>query len=235
MSCCSSSACGCRHARCATICPSPWTADEADPQGPTLAYLCAQPCPGDCRLRLLRGGHGDLSSPLCLCVIEHASRRLLHINVTAPPTAAWTLQQLREAIPVDHGYRFLIHDHDSIFSPALGRSIRNLGLRALKTPPRVPRANAICERVIGTLRCECLDFVIPLTENHLRRLLHEWVRHYNEGRPHMSLGPGIPRPPASLPASLHEHRHRFPEYLRVVACPALSGLHHEYRLEAKAV
>jgi transposase InsO family protein len=94
-------------------------------------------------------------------VIEHASRRLLHINVTAHPTAEWTLQQLREAIPSDHDYRFLTHDRDSIFSKQLDQRMRNLGLRMLKTPPRVPRANAICERVLGTLRRECLDFLIP--------------------------------------------------------------------------
>jgi transposase InsO family protein len=167
-------------------------------------------------------------------VIEHATRRLLHVNVTAHPTASWTLQQLREAIPSDHDYRFLIHDRDAIFSRALDQSIRNLRLRVLKTPPRVPQANAICERVLGTLRRECLDFMIPLTENHLRRLLHEWVRHYNAGRPHMSLGPGIPQPPAALSVARHIHRHRLPEHLRVVRRPILGGLHHEYRLDAKA-
>jgi putative transposase len=91
-----------------------------------------------------------------------------------------------------------------------------------------------CERVLGTLRRKCLDFMIPLTENHLRRLLHEWVHHYNTGRPHMSLGPGIPQPPASLPASLHVHRHQFQEHLRVAVRPVLGSLHHEYCLEEKA-
>ena len=104
----------------------------------------------------------------------------------------------------------------------------------LKTPPRTPQANAICERVLGTLRRECLDFMIPLTENHLRRLLHEWVRHYNEGRPHMSLGPSIPQPSASLPVPLQLHRHGLPDHLRVVKQPILSGLHHEYRLVEQA-
>jgi transposase InsO family protein len=167
-------------------------------------------------------------------VIEHTSRRLIHINVTAHPTAQLTLQQLREAIPSDHSYRFLIHDRDSIFSQHLDRSIRHLGLRVLKTPPRVPQANAICERVLGTLRRECLDFMIPLTEKHLRRLLHEWVRHYNTGRPHMSLGPGIPRTPPVLPVPSQGHRHRLPEHLRVVRLPILGGLHNEYRFEEKA-
>jgi transposase InsO family protein len=159
-------------------------------------------------------------------IIEHESRRLLHVNVTAHPTAEWTLQQLREAIPSDHTYRFLIHDRDTIFSSALDQTIRNLGLRVLQTPPQSPQANAICERVLGTLRRECLDFVIPFTGNHLRRLVREWIAHYNAGRPHMSLGPGIPQPSPSLPVALHAHRHQLPEQQRVVERSVLGGLHH---------
>jgi putative transposase len=167
-------------------------------------------------------------------VMEHTSRRILHINVTKHPTAHWTMQQLREAIPADHGYRFLIHDRDCIFSQQLNQQVRHLGLRILKTPARSPQANALCERLLGTLRWECMDFVIPLTENHLQGILTEWVQHYNHGRPHMALGPGIPQPPPHLPTPLQAHRHRLPEHLRVVARPILSGLHHEYRLEAQA-
>jgi transposase InsO family protein len=96
-------------------------------------------------------------------VMEHATRRILHCHVTASPTAQWTLQQLREAIPADRPYRFLIHDRDSIFSSQLDESIRHLGLTVLKTPPHSPRANALCERLLGTLRRECVDFLIPLT------------------------------------------------------------------------
>src|SRR5215475_2586943 len=110
-------------------------------------------------------------------VMEHATRRILHTNVTVHPTALWTLQLLREAIPADHGYRLLLHDRDSIFSQSLDQSIRHLGLQVLKTPPQCPQANALCEQLIGTLRRECFDFLIPLTAHHLRRLLHEWVRH----------------------------------------------------------
>jgi putative transposase len=166
-------------------------------------------------------------------VIEHASRRLLHVHVTTRPSAEWTLQQLREAIPSEHRYRFLIHDRDSIFSQALDQSIGNLGLQVLKTPVRTPVANAICERVLGTLRRECLDFVIPLTESHLRQLLREWVAHYNTGRPHLSLGPGIPQPPSQLPVSLQAHRHQIPEYQQVAGRSILGGLHHEYGLVRK--
>jgi putative transposase len=167
-------------------------------------------------------------------VMEHARRTILHVNVTAHPTAKWTLQQLRAAIPVDHAYRFLIHDRDAIFSQELDQSVCHLGLQVLKTPVRSPQANAVCERLLGTLRRECLGYLIPLTEHHLWRLLNEWVQHYNAGRPHMALGPGIPQPPPELPVPLHGHRHCIPEHLRVVARPILSGLHHEYKLEEKA-
>jgi putative transposase len=99
-----------------------------------------------------------------LVVMEHATRRILHANVTAHPTAPWTLQQLRDAIPADHAYRFLIHDRDAIFSQEFDQRVRHLGLQVLKTPVRSPQANALCERLLGTLRRECLDFLIPLTE-----------------------------------------------------------------------
>jgi putative transposase len=91
-------------------------------------------------------------------VIEHTTRWILHANVTAHPTADWTLQQLREAIPSDHTYRVLIHDRDAIFSYAVDRGIRHLRLRTLKMPPHSPQANAFCERLLGTLRRECLEF-----------------------------------------------------------------------------
>jgi transposase InsO family protein len=163
-------------------------------------------------------------------LMDHATRRALHVNVTPHPPAVWTLQQLREAIPADHRYRFLLHDRDSIFSVQLDRSIQHLGLRVLTTPPQCPQANALCERLIGTLRQECLDYLIPLSENHLRRILTQGVPHYNVGRPHMSLGPGIPQPPPYLPVSLLVHRHQLPEHLRVVTQPILGGLHHAYPL-----
>jgi len=163
-----------------------------------------------------------------LVVMEHASRRIIHFNVTAHPTAAWTLQQLREAIPSDHTYRFMLHDHDSIFSAGCDASIAHLGLEVVKTPVRSPQANALCERLIGTLRRECLDWLIPLTEEHLRKTLRLWSAHYNRGRPRSSLGPGLPEPPVNLPVPQQCRRHRFDRPGRVVARPVPNGLHHEY-------
>jgi transposase InsO family protein len=150
-------------------------------------------------------------------LMEHATRRILQVNVTAHPTAQWTLQQLREAIPTDHAYRFLIHDRDSIFSRQLDESIRYLRPRVVKTPPQSPQANAICERLLGTLRRECVDYLTPFSAKHLRRIFTQWVSHYNRGRPHRALGPGLPQPSSVLPVSRQRHRHRLPDHLHVVA------------------
>ena len=129
-------------------------------------------------------------------VIEHGMRRLAHVNVTAHPSATWTLQQLREMIADANAHKYLIHDRDSIFARHLDDSIRAMGLAVLRSPFSSPKANAICERVIGTIRRECLDWMIPMSEAHLRAILREWVAHYNGERPHSALGPGVPGPPA---------------------------------------
>jgi transposase InsO family protein len=166
-----------------------------------------------------------------LVLIEHGSRRLLHFNITEHPTADWALQQLREAIGCGNAYRYLLHDRDRIFARSLDESIRNLGLTVLKSPPHSPKANAICERVIGTIRRECLDWLIPLSQSHLRGILKSWVDHYNHGRPHMALGPGVPDPPSEVgrpPVQLSRHRMGGRLLLRVKSI--LGGLHHEYSL-----
>ena len=162
-------------------------------------------------------------------VIEHRSRRLIHCNVTAHPSAAWTLQQLREVVGYEDRYKFLIHDRDSIFASHLDESIRALGVRVLKSAPHSPKMNAVCERVIGTIRRECLDWVIPLSESHLRATPRSWSQHYNRGRPHMALGPGVPDPPIA-PIARPITRHRRGEPYGVRADPILGGLHHEYTL-----
>jgi len=165
--------------------------------------------------------------------MEVGSRRLLHINVTEHPTAEWTLQQFRETLPGDHPYKSVIHDRDAIFSARLDNQLTGFGVRVLKTPVRCPTANSHCERLIGTIRRECLDFLIPLGEKHLRHILLKWTIHYNRGRPHSSLGPGIPEPPQAK-VSASGHRHRLPNGYRITARPVVGGLHHEYDLEKEA-
>ena len=163
-------------------------------------------------------------------VIEHGTRRLAHVNVTAHPTAAWTLQQLREAVTEDR-HRYLLHDRDRIYSRRLDDSIEALGLKVLRSPVASPKANAICERIIGTIRRECLDWMIPLSEAHLRAILREWVAHYNTGRVHSRLGPGVPDPPpATVALAKSESRHRLAANTLVRSRAILRGLHHEYWL-----
>jgi transposase InsO family protein len=128
-------------------------------------------------------------------VLDVATRRIAHWNTTEHPTADWTGQQFRMIISGDHPHRYVIHDRDSIYSKGVDRTLAAMGLTVLQTPVRAPQANAFCERLVGTIRRECLDFVIPLTERHLRETLGRWVAHYNRGRPHSSLGPGLPDPP----------------------------------------
>ena len=172
-------------------------------------------------------------------VIEHGSRRLVRVEVTTHPSADWVLQQMREVVGgMDNANRYLLHDRDSIFAKHLDESIKALGLRVLKSPPRSPRANAICERVIGTIRRECLDWMIPLSAAHLRAILKTWVEHYNRGRPHSSSGLSVPGPPypelelANIKPS--NFRHRLAEGVGVRSKSVLGVLHHEYYLAPAA-
>jgi transposase InsO family protein len=170
---------------------------------------------------------------LYVFVALEVGSRLLHVNATAHPTATWTLQQFREILAEAYGYRFVLHDRDSIYSPWLDAGVTAMGVRILRTPVQAPLANCYCERLLGTLRRECLDCLIPFGEDHLRRILGAWKVHYNRGRPHACLGPGPPEPSPSLPAPLVAG-HRRPRKTRVVARSILGGLHHEYRLERRA-
>ncbi len=165
-------------------------------------------------------------------VIEHGTRRLKHVNVTANPTADWTLQQLREVMGEGTTHKYLLHDRDAIFARHLDNSITTLGVEVIRSPIASPKANAICERVIGTIRRECLNWMIPLSAAHLRAILREWVKHYNEARPHKCLGPGVPDPPPMATGIIKnpECRHRLVAGAFVLAKSVLGGLHHEYSL-----
>ena len=166
-------------------------------------------------------------------VMEIGSRRILHYNTTAHPTAEWTPPQFREALPGDHPYRFLTHDRDSIFAAEVDQGLANLGVRVLRTRVRAPKANSVCERLGGSLRRECLDLLIPFHERHLQMILREWTTHYNRGRPHSALGPGLPEPILErVPPD--EHRHRLPVRCRLAKRSVLGGLHHEYGLTKEA-
>jgi len=166
-------------------------------------------------------------------VLDVGTRRIVHWNVTEHPTAEWTLQQFRSCVTGEGPHRFVIHDRDGVFSLALDGGLTAMGLRVLKTPASAPQANAFCERLVGTVRRECLDFMVVLSESHLRRILTEWVHHYNHQRPHASLGPGIPVPTRSdgiVTCTGHGLRAGH----RVGVKAVLGGLHHEYWLEPVA-
>jgi putative transposase len=151
-----------------------------------------------------------------LFFITHDRRELVHLNVTAHPTAAWVWRQLVEATPWGRQPRYLVRDRDAVYGGDFRERARRLGVETLLSPVRAPRANAIAERVVGTLRRECLDHLIVLNERHLRAVLSEFVRYYNADRPHRSLGLQTPRPAA------------LPDAGPVRSRPVLGGLHHIY-------
>jgi hypothetical protein len=164
-----------------------------------LANLPAEPCQTDCCVRLLYRGHGFLEGVVCVHCDGACEPAHDPLQCYGSPDGAWTTQQFREALPSNHEYRFLIHARDSIYAEEFDEQIRSMGLDVVKIPARAPKANALCERLIGTIRRECLDFLILFGERHIRCTLRDYVRHYNEGRPHSSLGPGIPDGIAPVP------------------------------------
>lgn len=164
-------------------------------------------------------------------VLDIATRRVIHWNVTDHPTPEWTIQQFRNGFLLDMAYRFVVHDRDGIFALAVDEALRSMSLQVLRTPARAPQANAYCERFVGTARRECLDWMIPLNQRHLRHVLAEWIPHYNRERPHSALGPGLPDD-ATRRGTLTGHH--IPSEYRLVARKRLGGLHHHYSLERAA-
>ena len=156
-------------------------------------------------------------------VIDHGRRRIPHWNVTEHPIAPWIWRQMIEATARGQQPGFLIRDRDRSDGGDFIARARRLGIETILTPLRAPNANAIAERVIGTLRRECLDHVIAVNERHLRRVLGEYVQHQNAMRPHRSLALDSPQGRKPL--------QRMPSQ-RVVSKPLLGGLHHQYRWAA---
>ena len=152
--------------------------------------------------------------------IAHHRRRIVHLNVTAHPTAEWVWRQLIAATPWGEQPRYLIRDRDRSYSAAFIPRAARIGIQTILTPVQAPKANAIAERLVGTLRRECLDHMIVVNEQHLRGVLREYAAHYNRGRPHRSLGLETPTGPPARAGP--------PETGRIVARPVLGGLHHEY-------
>ena len=152
-----------------------------------------------------------------LFFVSHDRRRIEHINVTAHPTAAWVWRQVIEATPWRTRPRFLIRDRDRSYGGDFIAKASAIGVETVLTPIRAPQANGIAERLIGTLRRDCTDHIIPLSERHLRRVLLEYVAYYNGTRPHQTLGQQTPEGPREV---------RLAGMVR--GEEVLGGLHHRY-------
>lgn len=146
------------------------------------------------------------------------------LGVTRHPTDAWVAQQLREATPYGQRPRFLIRDNDDRYGERFTRVATGSTIDVLRTPVRAPKANAICERFLGSVRRECLNRVLILNERQLYGLIKEYVRYFNDARPHQGIGSRIPTVPYEYPEE--------PGTGRVIAHPVLGGLHHDYRRAA---
>jgi putative transposase len=155
-------------------------------------------------------------------VLSHDRRRIVHVNVTSHPTAAWTAQQLREAWPWDTAPRLVIRDRDAIYGSDPRRTLQHMGIEDVPTAPRCPWQNPFVERVIGSLRRECLDHVIVWHERALRRHLQRYLVYYHAWRTHLSLAKDAPVHRAAQP----------PPCGTIVAVPHVGGLHHHYERRA---
>jgi transposase InsO family protein len=154
-------------------------------------------------------------------VVELSTRRVVHVGVTRHPTDAWVAQQLREATPFDQRPRYLIRDNDRKYGRSFTGVAAASGITELRTAYRAPRQNATCERFLSSVRRECLDHLLILGEGQLRRVLREYVRYFNDDRPHQGLAQQVPTgsregPTRAVPGG------------SVRATPILGGLHHAY-------
>ncbi len=151
-----------------------------------------------------------------LVFIAHGRRELVHVNVTSNPTGAWVWRQVIEATPWGHKPRHLLRDRDAVYGRDFRARAKQIGIDAIATPVRSPKANAVVERVIGTLRRECLDHLIVFDEQHLAVVLRAFVGYYNQERPHRTLKLQTPKLRVrSMTGVVHSH-------------PVLNGLHHVY-------
>jgi hypothetical protein len=151
-------------------------------------------------------------------ILRHHRRDVVHYNTTAHPTAEWTAQQIVEAFPEDQAPRFLIHDRDSIYGEFFRQRVKHMGIEQVVIAYRSPWQSPYVERLIGSIRRECLDHCIILNERHLRRIIASYLDYYHGSRTHLSLSRNSPI----------EREVEPPERGRVIAIPQVGGLHHRY-------
>jgi putative transposase len=155
-------------------------------------------------------------------IVELTSRKVIHVGVTRSPTDSWVAQQLREATPYGQAPKYLIRDNDSKFGPCFARVAATSAIEILKTPYHAPRANAICERFLRSVRQECLDHLFILHDRQLQRVLNQYRSYFNLARPHQGIRQQLPEPSRSAPSSHHAGD-------KVIALPRVGGLHHDYQ------
>ncbi len=163
-------------------------------------------------------------------IIELGTRRVMHFGVTRSPTDEWATQQLREATPFGQTPRFLVRDNDSTYGEKFAHVAVSSGIQVLRTPYRAPRANAFCERLLGSIRRECLDHILILGERHLHHVVKEYLQFYNSARPHQGIGQAIPEV-----ARVLEQKDTIVvegAVQKVISFPVLGGLHQDYRRAA---
>ena len=158
----------------------------------------------------------------CFIVLLHGRRKIVHFNVTTNPTAQWAAQQIIEAFPDDTSPRYLLRDRDSIYGAEFRSRVKGMQIDEVVTAPHSPFQNPYAERVIGSIRRECLDHLIVLNEDHLRRILRSYFNYYHDSRPHQSLERNSPFPREIEP----------PSQGKIIAIPQVGGLHHRYRRAA---
>ncbi len=151
-------------------------------------------------------------------VLEHERRLIVHFNVTDGPSTRWTGQQLVNAFPYHSAPKYLIRDRDKIYGMDFVRRVRGMGIEQVLTAPRSPWQNPYCERVIGTLRRECIDHVIVLGEQHLRRILRRYLEYYHSSWTHLALDKDTPK----------LRKRESTDEGKVIALPMVGGLHHRY-------
>jgi putative transposase len=160
----------------------------------------------------------------CFFVIGHDRRKILRFNVTRSPNALWIVQQLREAWPYVPAHRFLLFDRDSKFGTDVISEVRDLGSHPTRTAFRCPWQNGVAERWVGSCRRDLLDHMIVLNEQHLKRMLSEYIRYYHEDRTHLGLAKDTPTGrPVEIRSGTEGTIHSFPR---------LGGLHHRYAVAA---
>ncbi len=171
--------------------------------------------------------HDAVFRPLfAFFITELGSRRIVHFGVTRSPSNEWVAQQLREATPFGEAPRYLIRDNDAKYGPQFTAVAVGTGIEVLRTPITAPRANAICERLLGSGRRECLDHVMIVSEAHLRRVLSEYMAFFNRARPGYPPGAGINQ---GVPEAADASGHSPFAKGQIVRFPVLGDLHHEYR------